>query len=156
MKTLQLGEDLTLPLDAVTEADRNWAAGLFEGEGTVTLALRSLDETYRLVVTMANTNHQILDFFQDRWPGWIQPAYGKRPGRQPAWYWTLAWGKAECFLREIEPYLRTHRVREKFRVALAFRDHQSRSASVWNKPDYKPRQRALYLEMKALNKRGIA
>lgn len=139
-----------------SEADMNWAAGLFEGEGTITIAVRNLDSTYRLVCIMGNTDMQVVKFFDRRWRGWVQPAYGERPGRKPAWYWTVAGPAAAEFLQQIQPYLRTSRVKKKCKLALQFRDGQSRDRSVFTRPVYKRKQRALYLRMKALNRRGIA
>lgn len=154
---LHIADTLTLPIDAVTETDLHWAAGLFEGEGTVTIAVRNSDETYRLVVTMGNTDAEVVDFFCDRWPGWRQPAYGDRPGRKPAWYWTVAGPKAEAFVHQVMPYLRTQRVRDKCEIALRFRASQPRRiTSVPLRAGVKAAQRDLYLEMRKLNKRGAS
>lgn len=140
-----------------SEPDLNWAAGLFEGEGTVTIAVRNQDSTYRLVCMVGNTDREIIDFFASRWGGWVQPAYGERPGRQPAWTWTVAGPRAEAFLREIEPHVRTIRVRNKIRLGLSLRAHQSRKTSVRKADaDYKAKQRKLYLAMRSLNRRGVA
>jgi hypothetical protein len=132
-----------------------WAAGLFEGEGTITIAKRSLDMTYRIVVIVGNTDRQIIRFFQTRWPGWVQPAYGERPGRKPSWCWTVAGPAAVDFITEILPYLITSRVRQKARLALLFRKNQSRRKRDWNKSSYKPIQARLYARMRVLNKRGV-
>src|SRR5262245_43395380 len=90
-----------------------WARGLFEGEGTSTIGVRKSNETYRLIATVRNTDISIVEFFYHRWSGWLQPAYGSRPGRKPAWYWTVAGPRAERFLRAIEPFVFTERVRMK-------------------------------------------
>lgn len=137
----------------VSQADLHWAAGLFEGEGTITIALRSSDETYRLVVTMGNTDPEVVAFFQDRWPSWVQPAYGERPGRKPAWTWTAAGPRAEAFVRAIQPYLRTARVRAKAELALAFRGAQGQPGR--RKYGHTEIQRRLYAAMRVLNRRGV-
>lgn len=151
MGKLRLAPGLTLGAD-----DLRWAAGMFEGEGTVTIARRGRDDTYRVVVILGNTDEQVVDFFYQRWGYWKQPAYGSREGRQPAWYWTAAGPGAEVFLRDIRPYLRTDRVRRKVELALGFRDHQSRSRRRQSDPRYKERQRELYAQMRILNRRGVA
>src|SRR5690242_14193138 len=46
-----------------------WAAGMFEGEGTVTISAAGRHGYTRPVVTLANTDRQVVDFFQARWPG---------------------------------------------------------------------------------------
>ena len=151
---LHLSEDLALPADAITHEDLAWAAGLFEGEGTITIAVRNCDDTFRLVCIIGNTDRQVLDFFQSRWPGWYQPPYGERPGRKPSWSWTVAGPAAERFLREIGPAFRTDRVRKKCEIGLKFRSCQSRSARVHQAWGYKAAQRRLYQEMRDLNRRG--
>lgn len=139
----------------VRRTDLAWAAGLFEGEGTIAIARRGQDDTYRLLVTISNTDEEIIDFFYTRWGGWRQGAYGERPGRKPAWTWTVAAGRAEGFLRDIAPFLRTERVRRKHRLAVRFRLGQSNSKREQNRPDYKARQRECYEQMRELNRRGI-
>jgi hypothetical protein len=162
MKKLQLAKNLALPADeaiTVTESDLHWAAGLFEGEGTVTIAVRNRDETYRIVVSIANTDRQVIDWFQSRWPGYVQGAYGKRPRRKPAWYWTLIGPRAEAFIRQLRPFLRTERVRRKVELAIAFRDHQHSTGHKGGPAvpiDYKSTQRRMYQEMRSLNARGVA
>jgi hypothetical protein len=140
---------------ALSVRDLSWAAGIFEGEGTVTIAVRRSNETYRLLCMVGNTDTEIVDFFHERWGGWKQPAYGERPSRQPAWYWTAAGPTAGRFLWDIYSYLRTERVRRKVRTAFLFRAGQSSQRRIWSRPDYKPRQRELYLDMKELNRRGV-
>lgn len=152
---LRIADNLTLPAEAVTEEDLHWAAGLFEGEGTVTIAVRRQDETYRLLCTLGNTDREVVEFFLKRWGGWFQPAYGEPPGRRPAWYWTVAGPRAEQFVRAIEPYIRTRRVRLKIDVALHFRAYQSNQKRFWSKPGYRETQRELYVEMRELNRRGV-
>lgn len=144
------------PPDPIPELDLAWAAGLFEGEGTVTIAVRNSDSTYRLIVTVGNTDGEVVDYFHQRWDGWKQPAYGERPGRQPAWYWTVAGPRAETFLTQLRPYLRTSRVQAKADLGLEFRRCQSRRTSVSQAEGYKDTQRALYERMKVLNLRGQA
>jgi hypothetical protein len=154
-RTLKLADGLALPANGMTEANLNWAAGLFEGEGTVTIAVRNSDETYRVVCTLGSTDEQLIDLFQAWWPGYKQPAYGERPGRKPAWYWTVIAHKATVFMRTIRPYLRTERVQRKIDLALDFQSFRTRGPAC-RTDAYKERQRAIYQSMKALNKRGVA
>ena len=138
------------------QGDLHWAAGIFEGEGCVTIAVRNSDETYRLLCTIGNTDRQVIDPFHRWWGGWLQPAYGLRPGRKPAWSWTVAGPRAESFLRDLAPYVRTDRVRRKLDLGLRFRGLQSLSLSNADRPKRKAFQRAAYQEMRQLNRRGVA
>lgn len=146
---------LKISPDLSPECDLAWAAGLFEGEGTITIARRGQDDTYRLQAMVGNTDEQVVDYFHHRWGGWKTPFYGKRPGRQPGWMWLSTAGTAETFVRDIEPYLRTLRVWHKARIALHFRRHQATWRGPASDPDYKVNQRSVYLEMRYLNRRGL-
>lgn len=159
---LKLAEDLSLPIDTENDAglqrhlDLAWAAGLFEGGGTVTIAVRNSDQTYRLVIIVGNTDPEVIGFFDERWPGWVQPFYGERLSRKAGSSWTRAGPRAEEFIREIFPYIRCSRVRAKMSLALRFRAAQSRRKTEWSQGTYKPKQKTLYDAMKLLNKRGAA
>lgn len=132
-----------------------WAAGLLEGEGTITIGARKRDDTFRLICIIGNTDQQVLQFFHERWGGWLQPAYGLRLGRKPAWSWTVAGPRAAWFLEEIAPYFRTRRVQVKAALGLRFKALQSRDPKVYLAAGYKDALRAIYLEFRALNRRGV-
>lgn len=140
----------------VTVEELAWAAGLFEGEGTITIGRRGSNDTYRLQVMVPNTDEQIIDFFHTRWGGWKEPLYGERPRRRPGWTWIAAGPTGEQFLRGIAPHLRTERVREKLALGMRFRELQNGRGIGGAAPHgYKDEQRAIYLDMKVLNRRGL-
>lgn len=139
----------------VTAIDRTWAAGLFEGEGTIAIAVRNSDHTYRLICSVGSTDVQIVNFFHERWGGWHQPMYGVRPGRKRGWTWTVAGPAAESFLESIRPFVVTLRVRRKLLLAMDFRKAQSRNKKAHAAADYKNAQVQIYREMKILNRRGV-
>lgn len=138
-----------------SKVELSWAAGLFEGEGTITIAIRRSDTTYRLLCIVGNTDREVIEFFHVRWGGGDQPVYGDRPGRKPAWTWSVSGPKAEEFLRDIQPYLRTERVKKKCELGLRFRDHQSNLKRVWSHPQYRETQTRMYEEMRVMNRRGV-
>lgn len=152
-RTLRIGRGLELPLDAV---ELSWAAGIFEGEGCVSIAVRNSDETYRLVCVIGSTDREMVEFFHVRWGGWLQPGYGHRGNRKPSWSWTATASWAEKFLNDVRPYLRLPRIQAKVELALQFRTRQSRSAHVYKARGYKAAQREIYHQMRGLNRRGAA
>lgn len=98
-----------------SEADLAWGAGLFEGEGTITLS-----GTGCPYVIVGNTDRQVIDFYQRHWPGCVKghnPANVNQNAR-PAWDWRIGGWKALIFLREMQPYFRTERVRAKAELVL--------------------------------------
>lgn len=153
MNQLHISPTLSLPI----EAECVWAAGFFEGEGTVTIGVRKSDETYRLIAIIANTDRPLLELLQGIWGGWLQPAYGERPGRVPAWSWTVAGPRAERFICDIGPHIRSERRLAKLKLAMRFRRAQLPPGLLLRKdrPIYKRRQREFYQDMRELNRRGL-
>ena len=136
-------------------AERSWAAGLFEGEGTVTLSLDRGANATAPLVSVVSTDPDVTGFFQERWAGYVRSFHPKsRTGRcRKAYTWQLhASEKIEGFLLDIRPYLKTPRVREKARLLLAdLRDrvHNRRT------PAERRRKMARQEKMRELNKRGL-
>jgi len=90
-----------------TDADLAWGAGLFEGEGTITMHPNGTP-----YVIVGNTDHQVIDFFCRHWPGCVtvhNPANVNQNARE-AWDWRIGGWKALLFLREMRPHFRTDRV----------------------------------------------
>lgn len=131
-------------------ADLNWAAGLFEGEGTVTITKGGRTSHARCVATMTNTDRQVVQFFLDRWPGPLRVVHPKGNAR-PAWVWLVQGPMLAAFIADISPHLRTERVRAKMKLvgaAHALRRQGSRD------PFYRATMERYRLEVKALNRRG--
>jgi hypothetical protein len=137
-----------------------WAAGLFEGEGTIRINSVTVRNMGFLMCSVVNTDREVVEFFSARWPGYFRNATGLDPRRQkPAWVWAIAARKARAFLLDIQPYLVTDRVRFKAELGLAFQDQKEPSNSIrWApdevKADYFDRQRDFFGLMRKLNRRG--
>ncbi len=108
--------------------DRHWAAGLFEGEGTITmtgLGKRKPHLTYSRV-TVGNTDFQVVDFFYIRWGGSLRKRK-KIPGKKQAYEWTCAGSQTWIFLNDILPFIRTARVRQKAHLLVEAEEFRKRS-----------------------------
>jgi hypothetical protein len=129
-----------------------WAAGLFEGEGSVRISKPMLRNWGSLVASVTNTNEQIVDFFQNRWPGRKRPATGLRPDQKPAWVWVLAARRAAVFLEAIRPFVVSDKVRQKIDHGLDFQ----RQKKLGHRGDqqYAEDQWNYYWWMAELNTRG--
>lgn len=138
----------------LTERELAWAAGLFEGEGTVRISSATRNGLGHLAVIISNTDLQVLEFFQQRWPGYLKPMTGMRVDQRPAWQWAIAANKAATFLRAIAPFLITNRVKEKANVGLRFQEGKSRSSLVNRTFEYREAQWCDFMWMKQLNLRG--
>jgi len=139
----------------ISEIELAWAAGLFEGEGTVTITGVGGDRPFtRIRVAVSSTDIDVVNFFQERWP--IGKLYTWRPSNSKnaknATMWYLSCKRAGLFLSEILPYIRTPRVRKKIELALEAQSLRRFGTHVGT--DYKSKQFELMAKMRELNKRG--
>lgn len=135
--------------------DLAFAAGLMEGEGTVRINAITKRNKGALIVSCVNTDRELIDWLNDRWPGYCKPATGLRPEQRQAYVWTIAANQALAFLEAIEPYVVTTRMRE--RIAMA-RRWQALKAVPWRQRDDAWAEAHFndYLWAAELNRRGVA
>lgn len=135
--------------------DRQWAAGLFEGEGTISLSRCKGKRTSVARVTVVSTDRAIVRFFVDRWPGCVcSHTPDTRNGRaRKAYVWAISSCDAiEGFLRDIRPFLRTARVRRKARLMLV--DCRAR-IELRRTEEMRAGMNARMERMQRLNRRGV-
>ena len=131
-----------------------WAAGHFEGEGTVTIMSGAKTNLYRPAVSVTSTDSSVINFFQLRWPGYVSRTVREKEGKRyrDAFTWRLsAHDKIESFLLDMLPHLKTMRVREK--AALLIDDIRDR-VQMRRTPEERRRKAERMARMRALNKRG--
>ena len=134
--------------------DLAWAAGLFEGEGAIKID-RSGHNQCRLMAAVGMTDLEVLSFFHLRWGGSLS-AQRVRPECRPQWRWAVVSRMARSFLTDIEPYLRSARVRQKAALALQFQAQKRPGrGSASELVAYRERQWAFWEVMHGLNLRGI-
>lgn len=136
----------------LTPSDLAWAAGLFEGEGTVTITRAGRKGYSRPIVSVTSTDPEITDFFQQRWVGTItvkRPA-GARARIAYEWRLGCAW-KIEIFIEQVLPFIRTCRVRNK--MELVFEACKHRQQGSRNK-DYRGEREAYRETIREMNRRG--
>lgn len=81
-----------------------WAAGLFEGEGTISISKRGI----RVAVTM--TDLDVLETFQNNFGGSLLKQKLRAAHYKPQWRWTLTNNKDTCeFLEKIIIFLHSRR-----------------------------------------------
>jgi len=137
------------PLDAA------WIAGLFEGEGTITISTGGRSGYTRPVICLTSTDLQMIDILNKIWPGYIRTFVPntKSKNAKTAQTWVLNSGlKCFQFARDVLPYIRTERVRKKFEILIEY----MQDAHPYNRdPDRKIRQQGRLQQMRELNRRGI-
>lgn len=139
----------------ITAADLAFAAGLMEGEGTVRINAATARNKGALIVSCVNTDRQLIDFLNDRWPGYCKPATGLRENQRPATVWTIAARQALAFLDEIEPFVVSDRMKERIATARWFQEIKSKHWTARTDEDYAEAFHC-YLWMAELNFRGVA
>jgi hypothetical protein len=140
---------------AVTEAELAWAAGMFEGEGSVRINAHTQRNRGALLVDLANTSAEVVAFFRDRWGGSLRE-YVPGGNRRTYYRWRAASRMAAAFLNDVLPYLRTATYRERALLGLEYQTQKSPSPSVCRTDAYYERQNDYYERMAALNRRGAA
>jgi hypothetical protein len=81
-----------------------YAAGLFDGEGSINLS-RKVNELGVLRTSLASTSPSLTSFMADNFGGAVYEVKTRGP-RQASTEWVLQGRKAVAFVVEIAPYLR--------------------------------------------------
>lgn len=135
----------------VPAADWAWAAGMFEGEGTVTITRSGRRGYTRPLVVLTSTDRSVIDFFNERWPGCVK-TYQPRGNARVAHVWTLNVRPAiRDFLLHLLPHLRTERVRTKALLVIEDVDARAQGA---RSPEYLTRCHERRERVAELNRRG--
>lgn len=97
----------TSQVTVVTDTDLAWAAGIIDGEGSISLARckrQGKDETYSLRVQVGNTDPRMILRLKELFGGSI-PKVENRGRYKPMWRWILYGNAAAVFLTSVLPYL---------------------------------------------------
>jgi hypothetical protein len=106
-----------------------WAAGLFDGEGTIYISKA------RIRASVHMTDLDILETFRSNFGGFIHPQKKQKEHHKKSWRWSLqASDKAMSFLTDILPFLharRSKRVAEAISCySLAMQERKSKQNKV--------------------------
>ena len=87
--------------------DTIYSAGLFDGEGTVTLSHSHKNDKYRTpMATMSSTTYELVEFLKQRFGGCIRTHKVYDKNHSQAYSWGVSWNKALTFLQNIQPYVK--------------------------------------------------
>jgi hypothetical protein len=128
----------------MNETDIAWAAGLFEGEGTILLATKT--RTAHLCVAM--TDHDVLERLTELLGGRLRGPYTRKgnPHWKPQWRWNLhGIEQVQEVLRMFYPYLGARRrARAAEAIASYYEFKRVPQRRGYRKLDtYRPRQDAM-------------
>jgi hypothetical protein len=132
-----------------TEVELAWAAGFFEGEGSVTITKR--DDT--LHVRAAQVDREPLVRLQNMFGGHIRDKCIKATrNNKPCLEWNICTLAVLRFFEAIEPYVVRPRVKERIRVAREF--YAIKTDRRLDKEDRRRQMDTLFAALKELNRSG--
>src|SRR5579859_7090895 len=150
----------------LTEEQKAYAAGLFDGEGSIQIAKGSRKDRptsiyYRSRVDLAMTHKPTVEWLHSVFGGHfavrLRGPYtnSNNVKYKPIWRWAIESASAADFLRTIRPYLITKAEQADIALELCGRCEQVR-ADRWSPltDDELAERERLYLQIKSLNKRG--
>jgi len=82
-----------------------YAAGLFDGEGSISLVRQKNNRTHSPQVSVASTDYEVVLWFQDRFDGSIVTKQPRKSNHSVSYDWRLTDRRALAFLELIRPYL---------------------------------------------------
>lgn len=112
----------------LTELERAYAAGFFDGDGTVNICWGGPSKSFKIAVSITQKDRDCLDWMAERFGGNVVPE------RDRYWRWTPP--SKEEFLRSIAPYL----VLKKERVERLFTDYYATAALRWGSRGLPPEE----------------
>lgn len=124
---------------------------------------RGKSPAYRLVLTLTNTNVQVLHLAQKFYGGRVQGPFIRGSRWRPSFRWELEGENCIPFLNDIAPYVQTKC--DHIQIAFQFLEQvrNCRTASLGKGRGSRPmsdteiqERESLYLQMKRLNQRGTS
>src|SRR5512138_762750 len=82
-----------------------YAAGLFDGEGSVSLVRQKNNRSHSPQVSVASNDYEVLAWFQKRFGGSIVTKQPRKATHSVSYDWRLTDRRALSFLELIRPYL---------------------------------------------------
>jgi hypothetical protein len=109
----------------LTEVEKAYAAGLFDGEGSIIIDKPRRGKGHTLMLTLALREPEAVAWLQERWSGSLRPATRRPKGREAftCWYWRRYTSAAAVFLSDIFPYLLVKQAQAQ--LAIEFQSHKS-------------------------------
>lgn len=139
------------PTTRPSDTDKAYAAGFFDGEGNVSIAINSKaggagHDVYNMRVGAAQCDPSPLVWMRDRWGGSIA-----RKTRGPCLYyhWACFARMAAAFLTDVLPYLQVKR--ERAQLAIKFQSTVFQPGRRAHTENYRSNRTAMKVEMNRLN-----
>ena|ERR1041385_2850870 len=89
----------------MVDTELAYAAGLFDGEGSISLVRQKTNRSHSPQVSVASNDREVLDWFQKRFGGSIVTKQPRQATHSVSYDWRLIDRRALTFLQLIRPYL---------------------------------------------------
>ena len=86
--------------------NHTYAAGLFDGEGTVTMTRYKKNERRTPVASLSSTTYELVDFMRQQYGGQVITLTKRQNHHKQAWHWQVSRDGALAFLEHVRAYLR--------------------------------------------------
>lgn len=101
-----------------SSTDIAYAAGLIDGEGTVSLKKGRRGAWRTPILCMSSTSRELVDFMQTTFGGWISVKKTMRRHHAPGWFWELHRDSALDALKALLPHIREPAKMRRIRMIL--------------------------------------
>lgn len=89
------------------EINHAYAAGLMDGEGTITLSYSHKEKKYRTpIVSVSSTTYELLEFMQQSYGGHISKHKVYKDHHKQSWSWKIPYNQALLMLEKILPFMK--------------------------------------------------
>ena len=117
-------QDFLIDIFELSTHDLCYFAGLFDGEGTITLGKIEKQNTYSFGISIAMVSPRAINDWHSAFGGSIKLREYKNPKWRPLYYWYAYGSRAELILQTLLPYLRVKK--EEAELALRMRNYKRR------------------------------
>jgi hypothetical protein len=91
---------------SISNEDKSYIAGLFDGEGCVHIGGRRHNSSYNLEVSIANTNLEVLEWIKSIFGGYVKTHKKAKEYHTQCYSWRVVSKQASEFLECIYSYMR--------------------------------------------------
>ena len=133
--------------------DLAYMAGLFDGEGYISIRYQMQKDkydTYSLMLGVNMVDSEPVELFSKSFGGKVNLRHSKNKNWRPQYRWRIESDKAVYFLKIMSPYLRLKR--EKAELALLFQENKR--TYNYRPQEEKMKEAEYFLDMRILNRRG--
>lgn len=108
----------------IKEVELAYTAGLFDGEGSLSIFKCSRGNSYGLSIAIQITDKEVLDYISSLFGGKVTSIKRRENNKRDTWTWSLHSLKAKSFLVKIYPFLRLKKESAAICIEFVSRYHQ--------------------------------